>query len=420
MKPACAPLRVVAALAAVAATLAVPLTGSAVAATRLHTAAYSLQTVRDTADGFKIGVPAGWDVSTLGGTVVASKDASGHEVSIVYPAVLTSRLKPSTYFNSYLGYLKKLLSAGGTTFSYTVTSKSGQLPAAAITIHTAGTTLAGHAMTTVTADPTAHGSSMIAVRLYWAPQAQLAGQKAELAGIGTSFASLRAGMYTIVHAQGDPYTYAKAPGWHDAGENQDQLLLSNANGTASVLYWLGITQSSNAGSAAGLQALMFRIIGVSVTKVLVLDQLPTQTVSNGDVQTTQYEEFLGTYKGNPLHGIVGVVADNGGGVTSGVMRLGLSATGLWDSTNGALLHMAGSIQHDFTQDIETWDHITQQWQLEGQTFQAIDNAIVGVDLMKDPNTGQAFEAPYNSFNANGPAGPGYYNGSTKLVPATSW
>ena len=61
-----------------------------------------------------------------------------------------------------------------------------------------------------------------------------------------------------------------------------------------------------------------------------------------------------------------------------------------------------------------------QWQLEEQTFQQFDNTISGADLEMDPATGQPFEAPYNSFNANGPSGPGYYSGSTKLAPATSW
>ena len=108
-----------------------------------------------------------------------------------------------------------------------------------------------------------------------------------------------------------------------------------------------------------------------------------------------------------------------GGVTSGVMRLRVSTPSLWNSTNGTLLHIAGSIQHGFTQDIETWEHITQQWQLEEQIFQAFNNTISGVDLEMDPATGQPFEAPYNSYNANGSLGPGYYDGSTKLAPATS-
>ncbi len=399
--------------------LATPITVNALAAGGPHTSRYALQTVRDANDGFTIGVPTGWNLSTLGAGVVASKDASGHEVSLVYPAVLTSGLKPSTYFTSYLGYLKRDLGGGGS-FTYTMISNSGQLPAASVTIHANGTTLVGRATTAITPDHTAHGSSMIAVHVYWAPQGQLGGQQPELAAIGNSFAPQQANMYHVFHVQGDPYTFLMPPGWKDAGENQDQLLLQNANNTASVLYWLGITQSSNAGSAAGLLALMFKNLGISVTKVLSLDRLPNQNEPNGHIQSTQYEEFLAIYQGASLHGIVSVVADTGGGVTSGVMRLGISTPGLWNSINGALIHMAGSIQHDFTQDIQTWEHITQQWQLEGQTFQEFDNAITGADLEANPATGETFEAPYNSFQASGPSGPGYYQGSTKLQPTTSF
>jgi hypothetical protein len=199
------------------------------------------------------------------------------------------------------------------------------------------------------------------------------------------------------------------------GRDQDQLLLQNNNGTASALYWLSTTQSSQAPSAADLQAVMFQNIGITVTKVLSLTQTAPQQEPTGQTQTVQFEEFLGTYKGAPLHGIA-----TGGGVTSGVLRLGLSSTGLWEAVNGALIKMAGSIQHDFTQDEQTWEHITQQWQLQSQTFQDFDNAITGADLVTDPANGQPYLAPYNAFNAHGPSGPGYYDGKQKLAAASGW
>jgi len=301
-----------------------------------------------------------------------------------------------------------------------MTNKSGQLPAATLTAHIGGHVLSGRATTEIIPDRTAHGSSLIALRAYWAPKSQLAGQQAQLAAVGNCFAPAQANLYHIFHVQGDPYTFAMPPGWKDAGENQDQILLQNSNNTASVLYWLGITTSDQANSPASMQALMFKNLGISVTQVVSLSRLPNQTVSNGQIQGVQYEEFVGRINNTPLHGIAGILTDTGGGVTSGVMRLGVCDTGLWNSTNGTLIHIAGSIQHDFTQDIETWENITQQWQLEEQTFQQFDNTISGADLEMDPATGQPFEAPYNSFNANGPSGPGYYSGSTKLAPATSW
>ena len=213
--------------AMVATALLAPASPAVLAASvRPATTSCSLPVAHDANDGFRIGVPSGWDLSTLGGTVVATKN--NLEQSIVYPAVMTKGLKSSTFFSSYMSHLKKSVNSGGNSFTYTMTNKSGQLPAATLTAHIGGHVLNGRATTEVIPDRTAHGSSLIALRAYWAPKSQLAGQQAQLAAVGNCFAPAQANLYHIFHVQGDPYTFAMPPGWKDAGENQDQILFRTA------------------------------------------------------------------------------------------------------------------------------------------------------------------------------------------------
>ena len=210
-----------------AAVFLAPASSAALAARASAGPSCALPLATDATDGFKIGVPSGWDLSSLGGTLVASKN--GLEQSIVYPAVMTKGMKSSTFFSSYMGHLQQMVKAGGNSLSYTVTSKSGQLPAATLTAHVGAQVLSGRATTEIIPDRTAHGSSQIAVRAYWAPKTQLASQLAQLAAVGSCYAPAQANLYHVFHVQGDPYTFAMPLGWKDAGENQDQILLQNAN-----------------------------------------------------------------------------------------------------------------------------------------------------------------------------------------------
>jgi hypothetical protein len=87
----------------------------------------------------------------------------------------------------------------------------------------------------------------------------------------------------------------------------------------------------------------------------------------------------------------------------------LAAAGEWNSFNGALTHIVNGIQHKFTQDLQQWEHLSQQAQAFNQQVQGFDYALNGVDLVHDSATGATFEAPYDTYSATGPDGPGYYD-----------
>jgi hypothetical protein len=99
---------------------------------------------------------------------------------------------------------------------------------------------------------------------------------------------------------------------------------------------------------------------------------------------------------------------------AGVFRLALAVTGLWDSLNGALVEMAGSIQHDFTQDITDIQEVNRQWQNFSGQVADFDDTLNNQQLVQDPNTGKFYEAPYTSYR-EGSQGWGYYGPQDQLL-----
>ena len=110
-----------------------------------------------------------------------------------------------------------------------------------------------------------------------------------------------------------------------------------------------------------------------------------------------------------MHGLVYVTAVTGTDTPSGVIRMGLTKPDLWNSTNGALVHILDSVQHSFNQDLQQWERLSRQAQSFSAQVQGFDYALNGVDLVHDDATGATFEAPYDTYSATGPDGPGYYD-----------
>ena len=134
---------------------------------------------------------------------------------------------------------------------------------------------------------------------------------------------------------------------------------------------------------------------------------PSQQESAG-TQDLAYEEFTGTFHGAEEHGLIYALIDTGGGVTSGVVRLGLAASGEWNALNGSLIQMMGAIQHNFTQDLQQLQQINQQWQDFSGQVENFDDVLNSQQLVQDPSTGTYYEAPYTSYRTEGPDGAGYY------------
>jgi hypothetical protein len=66
-----------------------------------------------------------------------------------------------------------------------------------------------------------------------------------------------------------------------------------------------------------------------------------------------------------------------------------------------------TIQHEFTQDLQELEQLSLEWEQFDLNVQGFDDALTGIVLVKDPATGQVYEASYDSYT-DGSDGPGYY------------
>jgi hypothetical protein len=365
----------------------------------------SLPLTHDPYDGFHIAVPGGWELFTLGGELEVEKDALGSEAVIVAPAAQTSGLTPASYFQSQLSRLESQLASNGGTPTVTGTSSPNGIPSATFTAPIDGQTAAGQA--TVLVEPLAGqaGSTELVFVADWAPSAAFANESALLTSVADCFGPETASLYQMY--QDASFTYMLPPGWTvpSGGEGQDNLNLGDSSGDI-VAY-----QATNNGVLAfnSPQTLIDNFLNaVNVTGVT---KLWSVTPSGG---TTEYEEFTATFKGQPVHGLIYGQATNTNGFYDGTVRVGLAQAGNWNAVNGAIIQMAGAIQHNFTQDLETINQLNQQWQSFSNQVANFDDTLNNQQLTQDPRTGIYYDAPYDSYDVNGANGPGYYKDDQKL------
>ncbi len=367
--------------------------------------ACSLPLTYDPYQGFRVGVPPGWELSTMGGTIEVSKDATGTEAALLYPAALTSGLTTAGFFSSYMRFEQDALLKEGVSLRFKMQPNATGLPQASIQLSGAGAVLAGEARVVLLAVRTQFGSKEAVFSAWWAPPGRWAADSSKLIAVRSCYRPASAELFQIFRDQS--FTYIMPPGWSVLDEHQDNLDLHGYDNNAGVSYlFFGVPpQYDNPPLAL---AHIFQVEGITVTSVLSITRLPDQQLSTGSVQGQQYEEFLGRQQGKAVHGLVYILTDSGAVGTFGVERIGLATTTLWNSVNGGLIEMMGAVQHSFVQDLADIQRLNQQWQAESAQEANFDDIINGQQLVEDPSTGQLYEAPYSSYDSDGPDGPGYY------------
>jgi hypothetical protein len=367
--------------------------------------ACTLPVVHDTYDGFHIGVPDGWNLYTVGGTVVVSHDQAGTEETVVHPALLTSSTSAAGVFPILLGILQQQLKSVGGTLTFAVTV--GQQPAASLMVSSPTATVSGRAHLEVLGDRTAHGSAEAVLIASWAPPPQLAADGAVLDQIGACYGTEGATLFRVVTDQ--VFTYPIPLGWSVGVEHQDTLELTfGQKASATYIFFQFLQPNTGVTSAQTLVSYEFNHLGIQGKQVLSASSGAASPCTAGTC-TQDLEEFTASLSGTVVHGLVYANVSAGPAGASGYMRLGLADSDLWNSLNGALLHMLGGIQHNFTQDIQEWANLQRQWLRFDQQVQGFDYALNNMDMTHDPVTGQNFDTPYQNWDPNGSAGPGYYD-----------
>jgi hypothetical protein len=372
----------------------------------VENAACSLPLVHDIYDGFHVGVPGGWDLSTLGGQIAVGPSPSGPEGVELYAALLTKSVTPAAVFSGFIRYEQGLVRNSGSVFNYQVQAGAGGLPTASFQAEVRGVKLSGEASVRVLSVPTQLASSEALVTFAYGPRAQFPSEAPTLNAVGRCYGPERATLFELFHQPPvAPFSFIEPPGWHIGAEGQDDLSLDNAANTASATFDLwgpfvqGVNVSQPVGTPSEAITYWFGKLGFQAPQVL----------SATDVGTTQeYMEFTATLNGKAVHGLIYMETSTDGGSTAGIFRLALADSPLWDSLNGALIEMAGSIQHDFAQDLQEIQAVNRQWQDFSGQVANFDDTLNNQQLVQDPSTGQLYEAPYSSYQPTGPQGPGYY------------
>jgi hypothetical protein len=365
-----------------------------------------LPLTHETDEGFHIAVPTGWDLSTLNGQVVVASTPSDTEAVLVYPALLTNGLTAQSFFTKYLDAIDGQNAKAGAPVTTTPISGANGLPAVSFTQTVNGTQLQGVATVVVKPLATATSSQEAAFVSMWAPAGQFSGDAAQLAAIAGCYGPEPAVPSRIFQDQA--FTYAMPLGWSTFDENSNGIDL-HGPGNSDVSYILaGPVQTSEFSSPQTM--ISWFLNGVGITDVSSLTEVasPPRQASNGGTEAEDYRQFSGTSHGTSVRGLVFAYTDTGGGVSEGFIRMALSGTDQWNALTGLMIQIAGSIQHDFTQDLQTLQRVNQQWQDFSGQVADFDDVLNQQQLVRDPSTGVLYETPYSNWNPNGPQGPGYY------------
>jgi hypothetical protein len=364
-----------------------------------------LPLTHDTNDGFHIAVPSGWELSTINGELEVENNVTASEAVLVVPAVQTRGLTAAAFFASQMSTLEAQAKSEGRTITVQTSTSVGGEPAVSFSAPINGQTAQGEASVEVLHLGSQLSSSELVFVAYWAPASTFAGAQGMLASIGRCYGPEPGSLYRVFQDQA--FTYIMPPGWTVGDESQNSIDLHDGN-TADVSYLLAeAVPATEVNSPQTMISYFLKAVGVGSVQALWTTVEPSQQEVAG-TQDAGYEEFTGTLDGGAVHGLIYALTNTGAGDTSGVVRLGLAASAAWNSLNGSLLQMMGAIQHNFTQDLQQLQQINQQWQNFSGQVENFDDVLNSQQLVQDPSTGSYYEAPYSSYQSDGPDGAGYY------------
>jgi hypothetical protein len=368
----------------------------------------NLPLTHDAYDGFHIAVPNGWDLATLRGELEVESDAAAEEAVLISPAAQTTGLTLSSYFQSQLSSLESQAGAQGRTITITGRSSQGGIPSVTFTAPINGQTVDGYATVVMRQFGGQLSTSEVDFVAYWAPAAAFAAQTATLKAVAACYGPERATLYRVFQDQ--VFTYLMPPGWRVGNETQDALDLVDGHGDYVTYELVGGNEFDSPQSLINVFLSGDGIQPVALWTV----NTPAQQLQTGGTESGEYEEFSATWNGQAVHGLMFASTDVGFGFNTGTVRIVISSAAAWNAVNGALIQMVGAIQHNFTQDLQEIARLNQQWQNFSGQVEDFDDVINNQQLTQDPTTGIYYEAPYNSYEVDGPNGPGYYLNDQQL------
>jgi hypothetical protein len=346
----------------------------------------------DTTDGYHVGVPSGWEVLDMHGQLEVAPSPTADEAVLIIPAAQANGLTASSFFQSELPAFESELANAPT-----VTSQGTQdgEPYVNFTVTANGAT--GQGTATIVTRQSGADTELDFVA-YWAPQSSYATESTTLSAIVGCYGPETGNLFQVYQDQA--FTYVLPPSWTVNQETSDMLTLTDPQGDIVSYEQVAGTQFTTPQSLASLVLSMDGETGVST----VWDT--SSAAQNGGLAGYE-QEFTATLNGTPTHGIIYAATQTSAGFSTGYFRLVISAASNWNAMNGVMINMVGSIQHDFTQDLQMINQLNQQWQNFSGQVANFDDTLNNQQLVQNPATGKLYEAPYSAYS-DGPQGPGYY------------
>jgi hypothetical protein len=247
-----------------------------------------------------------------------------------------------------------------------------------------------------------------------APAASFGTESSLLSAVANCYGPEKGVLYQIYQDQA--FTYVLPPGWTVApGEGQNNINLTDGQGDV-VAYQATISGDIPFNTPQDLINGFLNVAKITSVSPLWTTDTPAQQI-NGATDSGEYEEYTATYNGTAVQGLVFAatqILSPGANYNTGQLRILQAPVANWNGLFGAMLQMAGSIDQNPHQDLQTISQLSQQWQNFSGQVGNFDDTLNNQQLVQNPVTGKYFEAPYASWDSGGDP-PGYYQGDQLLT-----
>lgn len=373
----------------------------------------------DSANGFSIGQPSGWQIAYANGVIFVFQDADLKTAAFVYPIRLLSGSTLASVDSGFIASLDTLLKTDKGSLAL---ESAGQLTGSMKGVPVAGSL----------ANATVAGQQLLIGG--WAPTSDWQNEQPRIISIDNCYAARSGTALTLQEKTGTDsigsttFDFALPPGWAATnltsrgfdliGDDQADIHYSYASNV------LGDTTADDALTAALQSA------GETNAKTISDMTLPAATDALGASWQLKAREFTATHAGKEVHGVVTVAIANadygyGYGSYSSISVIREAAPDQWptlavltgtlqqsvqiiDAQPGQKLVVSATVPSQSAVVLSASLHQT----LENHLLAKRDEIINHYERLTSPSSGTHYLVPRMNYDATNPQGAGYYQPSS--------
>jgi hypothetical protein len=196
------------------------------------------------------------------------------------------------------------------------------------------------------------------------------------------------------------------PGWSAFDEKSNGIDLHGPD-NSDVSYILdGPVQTSQFDSPETMVAWFLHGVEITGVTSLASSGSPTSQASNGGTESDLYESLAGQSGSSPVRGLIFSDTEVGGGVASGYIRMAVPPANDWNSLNGSMIQIAGSIQHNSSQDLANLAQVSSGKTSAVKLPTSTTRSTISSSRRTPPPASTTKR--HTRRTTNGSNGPGYY------------